>query len=198
MSAHSGPWLAPRWSAIPLALQAIPRWVVWRISRGTKVPFNPNDPGSHASVIRPDTWASYDEARALVEARRTEPDAFEGVGLVLDGDGLVGVDLDSCAEGGLLSPAALQLLEELGPGYTEWSPSGKGLRVFGYATPLAKGLRGRLAGVNTELYSAGRYLTVTGHVLRDDPVGPLAGFSRLAQQLQAAAGSRSVSPSGTG
>lgn len=183
MSSHTGPWLAPHWQSIPRELQALPRWVVWRIARGTKVPFNPNDPSAHASVTRPDTWAAYDEARALVQARVGEPDAFEGVGIVLDGDGLVGVDLDDCAEGGQPTPAALQLLQGLGHAYTEWSPSGRGIRVFGHATPLAKGLRGRVDGVSVELYSAGRYLTVTGHVLRDGPVGPLAGFAALAQRM---------------
>jgi primase-polymerase (primpol)-like protein len=187
MSAHTGPWLAPRWSTIPPELQALQRWVVWRIARGTKVPFDPNHPSAHASVTRPETWGTYDEARALVQAREGEPDAFEGVGVVLDGDGLAGVDLDDCAEHGQPSAQAWRLLQELGPGYMEWSPSGRGIRVFGRATPLPKGLRGRLDGVNVELYSTGRYLTVTGHVLRDESVGPLSGFSALAQRLQAAA-----------
>ena len=183
MSAHTGPWLAPLWQNIPPELQALPRWVVWRIARCTKVPFDPNHPDMHASVARPETWATYDEARAVVQAREGEPDAFEGVGIVLDGDGLVGVDLDDCAEGGQLKPEAAKLLESLGPAYTEWSPSGRGIRVFGRATPLPKGLRGRVDGVSVELYSRGRYLTVTGHVLCDMPVGPLAGFAALAQRL---------------
>ena len=86
MSTNTGPWLAPQWSNIPLELQAIPRWVVWRIARGTKVPFDPNHPEAHASVSRPDTWSTFDEARAVVQARQGEPDAFEGAGIVLDGD----------------------------------------------------------------------------------------------------------------
>ena len=184
MSSHPGPWLAPRWNSIPPELRAIARWVVWRISRGTKVPFDPKHPNLHASVTRPETWSTFDEARILVQTREGEPDAFEGVGLVLNGDGLVGVDLDNCADGGEPSLAALQLLQELGTGYTEWSPSGKGIRVFGRATPLAKGMRGILGGVSVEIYSASRYLTVTGQVLRDEPVGPLTGFAALAQRLQ--------------
>ena len=184
MSSHPGPWLAPRWNSIRPELQAIPRWVVWRISRGTKVPFDPKHPNLHASVTRPETWSTFYEARMLVQTREGEPDAFEGVGLVLNGDGLVGVDLDNCADGGEPSLTALQLLQEMGTGYTEWSPSGKGIRVFGRATPLAKGMRGILGGVSIEIYSASRYLTVTGQVLRDEPVGPLTGFAALAQRLQ--------------
>jgi primase-polymerase (primpol)-like protein len=138
----------------------------------------------HASVTRPETWSTFDEAQMLVQTSEGEPDAFEGVGLVLNGDGLVGVDLDNCAEGGEASLAALNLLQELGTGYTEWSPSGKGIRVFGRAMPLAKGMRGILEDVSVEIYSASRYLTVTGQVLRDEPVGPLTGFAALAQRLK--------------
>ena len=94
--------------------------------------------------------------------------------------------MDDCVEGEQLSPAALQILQELGPSYAELSPSGGGIRVFGLATPLVRGLRKRLDGISVELYSSGRYLTVTGHVLRDEPIGQLVGFSALAQRLQTA------------
>jgi primase-polymerase (primpol)-like protein len=185
MSSHPGPWLAPNWQSIPPELQALPRWVVWRISRGTKVPFDPNDPETHASVNRPETWSSYETARSLVQARKGEPDAFEGVGIVLNGDGLVGVDLDGCVLDGQPTPATQQLLNHLGPAYVEWSPSGRGIRIFGYARPLPKGLRRNVDGISVELYSAGRYLTVTGHALHKVQLGPLIGFTALAQRLQA-------------
>ncbi|WP_188904020.1 hypothetical protein [Caldovatus sediminis] len=47
--------------------------------------------------------------------------------------------------------------------YAEWSPSGEGVRIFCLARPLARAV----TGDGIELYTAGRYLTVTGHVLTE-------------------------------
>jgi primase-polymerase (primpol)-like protein len=47
--------------------------------------------------------------------------------------------------------------------YAEWSPSGEGIRIFCRAKPMAAGVN--VDGV--EVYTSGRYLTVTGHVLAE-------------------------------
>lgn len=164
--------LAPRFEAMPPELRRLPRWVIWR---GKKVPHCPTAANSKASVTNPDSWGSFDQARNAFNEG-----GFTGVGFVLTGDGLAGVDLDKCVHDGKPSPEALAIMDRAGCRYIELSPSATGLRGFGYADPT-KGRRGRIDGVATELYTSGRYLTVTGHAIANGPLVPLAGFSDLAE-----------------
>lgn len=144
--------------AIPNALKAIPRWVLWKLEtrdgKPTKTPYQAD--GRMAKVNDPATWTPFDKALASYQSGR-----FSGGGIVLsDDDDLIGVDLDKCLdpETGELDPEAARIVAEL-PTYCEVSPSGRGLRLFGFGK-LPQG--GRRKG-KIEMYDAGRYLTVTGH-----------------------------------
>lgn len=138
------------------------RWVLWhyeiRETKRTKVPLRPD--GSRASSTAPSTWATYtDCASAYVRG------LGDGVGIVLDGDGLVGVDLDhAVAADGTVAPWAREIVSAL-DSYTEVSPSGAGLRVFvrGELPP------GRRKRGDIEMYDRARYLTVTGRHLAGTP-----------------------------
>ena len=163
--------MQPAFSAMPKQLRAIPRWVVWR---DKKVPYNATASNSKASVTDPDTWASFDQAETAYEEG-----GYLGVGFVLNGDGIVGVDLDKCVNSGEPQAPALDLLKQIGCEYIELSPSGTGLRGFGYGDNIT-GKRGQLNGINVELYSSGRYLTVTGQTLVDGPLVRLPGFAEIA------------------
>lgn len=145
-------------AGIPAELKAIPHWVLWRLEerdgKPTKTPYQAN--GQIAKVNDPATWTSFDEALAAYQAG-----GFSGVGIVLtDDDDLVGTDLDKCLnlDTGELEPTAAAIVAAL-PTYCEVSPSGRGLRLFGFGK-LPTG--GRRKG-KVELYDTGRYLTVTGH-----------------------------------
>lgn len=168
--------LAPNFYSVPAELVGLNRWLVWK---GKKVPYNASAPSMNASSTDPETWSSFDLACTTYEEG-----GFDGIGFALNGDGLVGVDLDKCVIDGKPSDAALNLLDRIGCGYVEFSPSGTGLRGFGYG-PVIKGARGQLDGVNVELYSAGRYLTVTGHPVRDEPIKQLPGFVEVAEAIKA-------------
>ncbi|WP_233598042.1 hypothetical protein [Comamonas sp. BIGb0124] len=150
------------------------RWVVWK---GPKVPYCATAINSAASVTDPSTWASFPQAQAAYEEG-----GYSGVGFVLNGDGLVGIDLDGCVHGGRPEPAALALLERIGCGYVEVSPSGTGLRSFGYAGAPTR-CKGRVDGISVELYATARYLTVTGRVLQSGPLSALPGFQSVANVL---------------
>jgi primase-polymerase (primpol)-like protein len=67
--------------------------------------------------------------------------------------------------------------------YIELSPSGNGLRGFGYGDPM-KGTRGLIDGNRAELYTGGRYLTVTGHTIRPGPLVQLPGFMEVASAIR--------------
>ena len=189
-------FIAPDLSRIPPELRALPRWVTWRAEgkpgeAPRKVPHDAKALSARASTTDPATWASFAEAEAAYLEREGEPDAFTGVGIVLDGDGLAGVDIDHCVTDGKPDPAALALLDSLGAAYVEVSPSGTGLRAFGYAERLERGAKGKANGLDVELYSTGRYLTMTGQTLKAGPLGPLKGFGELAERIRA---DRKVNP----
>jgi putative DNA primase/helicase len=82
---------------------------------------------------------------------------------LLTGNGIVGFDLDDCKDLFGPRPEVQQWVANAlyAGAYCEWSPSGKGLRLF---------MRGTLPGTgrkqgNLEIYDQGRFLTITGHVV---------------------------------
>jgi hypothetical protein len=89
-----------------------------------------------------------------------------GVGFVFDGqpdtEGLVfaGVDFDKVISGGEIAPLAAERIRRLGS-YTERSVSGGGLHVILKAWPLASGI----AHDGVEMYTSGRFFTMTGDTL---------------------------------
>ena len=167
-------FLEPDFDAIPGELRALPRWVVWK---GQKVPYRADMVDGKASVSDPNSWATFDRACTAYEEG-----GYHGVGFVLNGDGIVGVDLDKCVSD-KPDPAALHILSRIGCRYIEFSPSGRGLRGFGRG-PSMPGRRGVVDGVAVELYSSGRYLTVTGHALASGPIVRLPGFTEVANLIR--------------
>lgn len=162
---------------IPQELKDLDRWVVWRDG---KIPYDAKYANSRASSTNPDTWASFEAATTAYE----ECDQALGVGFVLNGDGLCGIDIDHCIQDGEIDPSALQLLDHLGTSYVSISPSGTGLRAFGYATPLLQGVKGTYEGLAIELYSSQRYLTITDNVIRIAPLSQLQHFDSLAHYIR--------------
>ena len=176
---------AVNFEQIPSELKALPRWVCWRNEQGRKVPYDANALNSRASSTDPQTWATFEQAQIAYNEREGDNDAFTGVGIVLDGDGLAGVDIDHCVKDGQPDPAALALLDSMGAAYVEVSPSSTGLRAFGYADKLESGCKGTLNGLAVELYSTGRYLTLTGHTIKAGPIARLRGFGAIAERIRA-------------
>lgn len=176
---------SPDFSRVPAELKALDRWVCWRMENSRKVPYDARALSACASSTDPATWASFAEACAAYEERMFEADAFSGVGFVLNQDGLVGIDIDHCVLDGEPKPEAIDLLAGLNAAYVEISPSGTGLRAFGYAEPLEVGCKGMVNGLAVELYSGGRYLTLTGQALKVGALTRLEGFADLAQCIRA-------------
>ncbi len=184
---------------IPDELKRIPRWVCWRyrLKRGVKMPKTRKDwtkvpyrcDGRLADATNPATWCSFDDALAAYQGGRH---GFDGIGIVLwekdtDSNGLVlaGVDFDDLGTK-VPVPLAVERSKRLGS-YIEASPSNQGLRVFLLARPLPSGIN-----VNgTELYTGGRYLTVTGQ--NKGKVRPVRdgadAFAALAAELNGAGSS---------
>ncbi|MCB1770732.1 MAG: hypothetical protein KDJ31_13710, partial [Candidatus Competibacteraceae bacterium] len=145
---------------IPNELKSRPQWVLWRLEsrkgKSTKTPYQID--GCRAAVNKPDTWTTYETARAAYLEQRIK---FSGIGFVItENDPIVGVDLDKCLspDTGELDSLAAEIVADI-PTYCEASPSGRGLRLFAFGS-LPPG--GRRKGM-VEMYESGRYLTVTGH-----------------------------------
>lgn len=163
---------------IPEFLRSIPRWVVWKDS---KVPFDARAFNSKANVVDSDTWTSFEHAlNAFNEG------GFEGLGFVLNGDGIIGIDIDDCIADQKIDPAAISFLDEISAGYVEVSPSGTGLRCFGKWDIVFNGRRIPLPGSSTgskvEIYSRARYLTVSGRVLRAGDITQLKNIDKFTER----------------
>jgi primase-polymerase (primpol)-like protein len=159
---------------MPKELKKINRWVVWA---GEKLPYQPKAKNMMANVNDEKTWGTYEEAFTAYKTGK-----FNGIGFVLTGDGIAGVDIDDCIINGEVTEDALDLLNEIGCSYVEYSPSGKGLRGFGYALNQ-KGRRGYFRTSKIELYTSKRYLTVTGQVFKNGPLLQLSGYESIHAQI---------------
>jgi primase-polymerase (primpol)-like protein len=141
---------------VPAELTSRPRWIR-RTAR--KVPLTVE--GESASSTNPATWSRHREA-----ARST---AGAGLGFVLDGDGIVCLDLDHALDGeGAVTGWAQGVLDAAAGCWVEVSASGRGLHIWGYGT-LPHGRKLRVGDGSVEAYGDGRYIAVTGVTFLDAP-----------------------------
>jgi primase-polymerase (primpol)-like protein len=131
---------------LPAALLSRDRWVRHVAKRPVTIM------GAPASSTDSGTWSSYPDAKASAVG--------DGLGFVL-GNGVACIDIDSCLVGGKADARALAVLARFPDAYVEVSPSGSGLHVWGSACEQP----GR-KHAGYEVYSAGRYITVTRVVFR--------------------------------
>lgn len=117
--------------------------------------------GGFASVAAPATWMTHTEARSSKVG--------VGLGYVLaEGDGIVCLDLDHCLMDGELAPWARAILDRCPATYTEISPGGDGLHIWGRGE-LERGRRMCMGGESIEVYGQGRYVAVTGRRFEGSP-----------------------------
>lgn len=148
---------------LPWDLKACPNWVCWTYQhRGdgkpTKVPIDPKS-GNPASTNNPATWASFELARQVAESHGT------GLGFVFTNSPFAGVDLDGTenAENIAFHQSVVEGLQS----YSERSPSGKGLHIIVRGSvPHGK----KDTAKACEVYSDGRYFTMTGDVYKQLPI----------------------------
>jgi primase-polymerase (primpol)-like protein len=109
--------------------------------------------GQPASSTDERTWTTFADASAS--------SVGAGAGFVLNGDGIICVDLDHCLVDGEPVDWVRPVLELVPATYVEVSPSGDGLHIWGLGR-IATGRRLKIDGGQVEIYGNGRYLTVTG------------------------------------
>ena len=146
---------------IPSLLQARDQFLVWGYTlfdeKWTKPPTDARD-GSAGSSTRRSTWSPFEVVVNVYRSGR-----WDGIGYALaNDDPFYAMDLDNCfLESGEINPFAQAIVDRT-RGYLYWerSPSGKGLRGFGIGT-LPPGRRKKQ---EFEIYSEGRFVSVTGQV----------------------------------
>jgi primase-polymerase (primpol)-like protein len=162
--------LAVNADGIPDELKKIPRWLVWRYvnqggSKPDKVPYRWS--GEKATGTNFKNALSTFEL-AMKAYRAVYGGKFDGIGFVFNGDGIVGIDVDGVIdpETGEIDELALEALRDI-PGYAEYSPSGTGLHLLTLANPRRTGKHGQV-----EVYTKGRFFTVTGHQINGHAMLP--------------------------
>jgi hypothetical protein len=155
--------------SIPQALRARRQWVAWRIEmrkgKETKVPYRPDAPLVKGETDNPQTWGTYEDARAV-------PDV-DGQGYVFSGDDpYTGLDFDHCIDSTTreIHPVVADVVRRLSS-YAELSPSRTGVHCI-----IEAELRSDRHVTNDtpwggkfEVYDRGRFFTVTGRLLQATP-----------------------------
>src|SRR5918993_145013 len=143
---------------IPEELRTSPSWVLWKREHRDEKPTKVLYQASHrrADSTAPSTWTTFEDAVEAFE----QDDFFDGVGFVFHPDNpYCGADIDDVTE-----EEARRWIGRF-DSYTERSPSGNGFHIICKAE-LPQGTN-RAEG---ELYSSGRFFTMTGDVVRDVPI----------------------------
>lgn len=142
---------AHRRKQFPTELIELPRWIRHKAKRPMTVG------GFWASSTDANTWSTYESAKNSTHG--------DGLGFVLNGDGIICIDLDHCVENRKPNAQAKALIDSLPKTFIEISPSGTGLHIWGRAK-IDKGFRFNVDGLNVEIYPNGRFLTMTGNIFQ--------------------------------
>lgn len=120
--------------------------------------------GRSANPADKNSFASFDQVCRLATQ-------YDGIGLGVF-DGFCAIDIDHCVEAGAISPLASDIIAIM-DSYTEFSPSGTGIRIIFKAAPINYDksryyINNRSLGL--EVYVSGhtsRFVTLTGNAIRD-------------------------------
>ncbi len=145
-------------SNIPEELKKLQNWVGYIIKQNgnktDKIPMNVMT-DQYAKSNDPRTWTDFDTAVRLAAKY-----GYHGVGFMFQPP-YVGVDFDHCIIDGIIDPHVLEKLKLL-DSYSEFSPSVTGIHT------ICKGEIPRaIKKSGIEIYTTGRFFTVTGNQLKD-------------------------------
>jgi putative DNA primase/helicase len=150
------------YEALPKELKDRGAFCLWkyeeRDGRRTKVPYQIS--GLKADSTNKDTFTEFTSATSHMVG-------YDGIGIGVFGD-VCAIDIDHCVENGVFSNMAEAIIAQM-DSYTEYSPSGIGVRILFKAT-LQTYDKGRYyinnQKIGLEVYVAGytnRFVTVTGN-----------------------------------
>jgi primase-polymerase (primpol)-like protein len=144
--------------SVPVELRSRDRWVLHEGKRPMAVG------GWWCSVNDASSWSRFDDVQNAGKG--------DGFGFVLNGDGVVCIDLDDCVVDGVVSDGAQTFIDLMPKTFVELSPSGRGLHVWGFGR-VEQGRKFVRNGVKVEVYGDARFMTVTGRAIVDAPFAEL-------------------------
>lgn len=158
--------MSPIPTAVPDALRSRRNWLVWRLVQTAdnkghkKLPFYANGAprsGTQGSDEDRAQLATFEEAREAAERG-----AYSGVGFaILPDTGIVALDFDHCVVDGAIDPAVASLCDGT---YTEFSPSGRGIRAFFLGCIMSrKDTKPGHGDFAVEVFGDSGFVTVTGN-----------------------------------
>lgn len=160
--------LLERVHLIPDELVERDQWLVWRLTKRGKTPFQAANPLVLAEADNPATWSSFQVAIDCFADHLDKPDRFLGIGYVFSAeDPYVGIDLDDCVQGDVIHPEARRIIQKI-DGYAEISPSMTGVKIWTRAIlPQVGNKTGKQKdnmpwGGKLEIYRERRWFAVTG------------------------------------
>ncbi len=135
-------------------MRELQRWVC--VKATSKQPMR-CDNAFAASVAKPDTWSTFEEAREALEAG-----IYDYAGFIFDSDGLIGIDIDDAfGDDGLPTDEALDAVYACAS-YTELSKSGHGFHIICQGELPFSGRNNRKGW---EIYREARYFVLTGRTI---------------------------------
>lgn len=156
-----------QYDRIPAELKGFRQWVVWAYEddgagKPTKVPYAPRKHKTNAKTNDPDTWGTFDECLQILQEN---PGLYAGLGFVLsENDPFIFIDLDDTKGNADNYQRQLKVYNTFNT-YAELSPSGNGLHLIGIGAVPSGRKRSSI-----EIYSSGRFMTMTGNVFADLPI----------------------------
>jgi primase-polymerase (primpol)-like protein len=165
MDTYKEHFLQPIFTNIPDGLRAL-AWAVWiaepRAGKPGKFDKAPRCPvkGHRIGTDKPHLFGTFDQALTAYGTGK-----YTGVGVLLTGNGLIGVDIDDVAETCADRPEVEAWINGalMAGAYCEYSPSNTGLRLFMFGDPLPDTVMRKHK--HLEIYDDVRFLTVTGHLV---------------------------------
>jgi putative DNA primase/helicase len=155
---------------VPEELRETPQWECWMLRDGRKIPIDATT-GKPYPKGKQDSdkmgTATFWEACELFK-RRSD---LQGIGFRFKSTGIhTGIDLDDVCDPatGEIVSWARDAVAEFGT-YAEISPSDTGLHILGRAKLLKALTKTKWHSGHIEMYSEGRYFTITGRKLPDAP-----------------------------
>lgn len=182
--------LRERLQYLPAVMREARRWLLWKPG---KVPVYAS--GAHRSGTL-DAPADVAQLVTMEQALDAMDNRYAGIGFALGFDAVLGaywqgLDLDDALTGGAFTTATGRDLYAASAGYAERSPSGAGLHVIGLGDAF-RAIKWKRPGAQAiEAYSAARFFTVTGRMMREGEPENLAPLvERIRAELVATGGHR--------
>lgn len=174
---------------VPAPIRDLPIFLCWRLEpqyegdpKPLKTPYYPNGGKRYGAQGSPEDRSkltTYAVAKAQAAKR-----GMSGIGIaLLEGNGLVAVDVDNCVRDGKVP---MEVLDAVGMTYAEYSPSGRGVRALLRGNVGNRKAPTTLTDYGFEVFSTTGYVTLTGNMLDYvDLVGVENTLARVSPALEA-------------